>query len=389
MSRCAVNAECSFLALPTARYPAWLRGICPCLRPCQRGVTRVAEYARQWLDQQTQLRPKTRQWYDVAIRVHVAPSLGRLRLSTLTPDDVSRLIRLMGEAGYRPWTVRGVLVPLSRMLEHAQRRGLIASNAVKLLERGERPAVGQGEKRILDSNEIARLLDVTPERYRPIVTLCVFTGLRQGEALGLTWADVDLDGARLHVRKQLDRSRARVEPKTASAKRSVVLMPSLVRLLRERKEAAFAIGRAGPDAFVFASETGGPMHYRNVVRRGLDKAIETAGLDLDGKPKLHWHSLRDTAASLMITEGLPVTYVSRQLGHADPSITLRIYARLFDAAEHAQRASDRLEASFGSLLAGRSEGKTEERNAGEQRRMGVLQYAPEPAHVSQIGTGGN
>jgi integrase len=128
-------------------------------------------------------------------------------------------------------------------------------------------------------------------------------------------------------------------------------MPSLVRILREHKERAFAAGVARPEHFVFASLAGGPLHYRNVVRRGLDKAVETAGLAEGGKPKLRWHDLRHTAASLLISEGLNVAFVSRQLGHADPSITLKVYARLFDAAEHAQRASDALEASFGSILA--------------------------------------
>jgi hypothetical protein len=82
----------------------------------------------------------------------------------------------------------------------------------------------------------------------------------------------------LRVRKQLDRNGKRVAPKTAHALRDVELFPSLVKLLREHRERAFARGHAKPEDFVFASRTGGPMHYRNVARRGLDPAAEKAKL---------------------------------------------------------------------------------------------------------------
>ena len=130
----------------------------------------------------------------------------------------------------------------------------------------------------------------------------------------------------------------------------MLLIPSLARILREHKARAFAVGRAKPEDFVFASSTGTPLHYRNVVRRGLDKAVEAAGLGADGRAKLRWHELRHTFASLLIAQGLNVVYVSRQLGHASPDTTLREYSHLFDQAEHGQRASAALEASFGAML---------------------------------------
>lgn len=348
----------------------------------------MAVYAPSWLASQTQLRPSTRAWYESAIRLHILPRLGRLRVSDVTTDDVARLIGEMREAGYAAWTVRGVLVPLSRMLGTAVRRQMIPANPVKLLDRGERPAGDRRELRILDRDEIGKLLAATPELYRPIIVTSVFTGLRQSEALGLVWADVDLDGGCLHVRKQLGRDGRRVEPKTPQAVRSVGLMPALVRMLREQKAEAFAAGHAKPDDPVFASQVGGPLHYRNVVRRGLDRAMREAGLDVDGKPKLRWHDLRHTAASILIGEGLNVTYVSRQLGHADPSITLKVYARLFDAAEHGQRASDAMEAGFGKLVEG-ERGKTVERNGGDRRLTAGSAAGAKVARIGGSATGGD
>lgn len=228
----------------------------------------------------------------------------------------------------------------------------MSSNPVMRLEADERPAIEKRDMRILERGEIGKLLDAAPDIYRALIALSVFVGLRQGEALGLVWADVDLENGRLHVRKQLDRKGSRVEPKTKQAKRTIVLAPFLVRLLREHKARAFAAGHAKREDFVFASQTGGPLHYRNIVRRGLDKAVETGGLNRE--PKLRWHDLRHTAASLLIAVGLPVTYVARQLGHASPKITLETYADLFDAAAHADRAREALETSFGAMLEVRS-----------------------------------
>src|SRR5262249_32468434 len=75
-----------------------------------------AEYAQAWLDAQTHLRPRTREWYDIALRVHLIPRLGRLRLSEITEDDVLRVIAEMRAAGKAAWTIRGVLTPLGRIL---------------------------------------------------------------------------------------------------------------------------------------------------------------------------------------------------------------------------------------------------------------------------------
>lgn len=121
------------------------------------------------------------------------------------------------------------------------------------------------------------------------------------------------------------------------------MMPALGRLLREHK---LASPFSGAGDFVFASSAGTPLHWRNVSKRGLEKALATADLE-----HVRWHDLRHTFASLLIAQGANVVFVSRQLGYASADITLRVYAHLFDRAEHAQRASDALESQFGKMLA--------------------------------------
>nr|MBA3301396.1 site-specific integrase [Thermoleophilaceae bacterium] len=183
-----------------------------------------------------------------------------------------------------------------------------------------------------------------------MLATAVFTGLRLGELLGLTWADVDLDRNVLSVRKQLSRSGVRVAPKTDQAERDVVLMPALASLLREyRLRSPFSAA----SSLVFAADDGSGIEH-TAPRRALTRAMDRAGLVDDSRPKLRFHDLRHTFASLLISQGQNVVFVSRQLGHAKPDVTLGVYAHLFDGAEHAARASDALEARFGSLLGGKA-----------------------------------
>lgn len=146
------------------------------------------------------------------------------------------------------------------------------------------------------------------------------------------------------MRFQLGRDGQLAEPKTPQAIRDVSLPPFVVKLLAGHK---LASPFSQPSNFVFGSETGGPMHYRNLTRRGFEKGLRAAGLDGERKPR--WHDLRHTFASILISEGLPVTYVSRQMGHASATTTLS--AHLWSASEHAERASAALESSFGALIA--------------------------------------
>jgi integrase len=322
----------------------------------------LGEFADDWLaQQQSRLRPTTHTLYTSYLRHHVRPRLGARKLSSITVDDVAALIADM-EQGWRyrkhdgrlervqgkpfaAWTIRGVLVVLGRVLGRAARIGLINANPVGRLEKDERPKSERREFPALDKEMIATLIAKTPERYRALIAVSALTGIRQGEALGLRWQDVDTKVGVIRVRFQLDRTGHLVEPKTAAAKREIPIPPSLARTLTAHKQEAFARGHAKPSDFVFASETGSALNHRNITRRGLEKALEAGKL-----PKIRWHDLRHVAASALIVEGASVPYLSRILGHANPAITLAIYAHEFARAEHADRTRERMEQAFGTLL---------------------------------------
>jgi integrase len=144
------------------------------------------------------------------------------------------------------------------------------------------------------------------------------------------------------VTHQLARNGDRKPLKTAAARRDVVLMPELAGLLRRRRLASpFSLDQH----LVFCSERGRTIGHRNLSARGLEKAAGRAGVH-----GVTFHVLRHTFASLLIDQGNDVVFVSRQLGHANPSITLIVYAHLFDHERHAEHARQQLQADYGVLV---------------------------------------
>jgi len=196
----------------------------------------VGEYAQHW--QRTalgHLRERTAENYRMQLRLHILPRLGTRPLADLSEADVLNLIRDLQEAGYSAWTIRTILTPLSRMLNHAIRHGRSSNNPIARLDRRERPAVWDREQRILGREDIASLLGAAPPRYETMLATAIFTGVRQGELLALTWNDIDQEAGVVKVRASLDRRGRRLPPKTRNAIRDVVLMPALAAKLETHR----------------------------------------------------------------------------------------------------------------------------------------------------------
>lgn len=306
-------------------------------------VPLLVEYAATWLESIRGLvRPRTYEGYVYRLERHILPRLGQRRLDEISVDDVLTLIGELREGGYTAWSIRSILTPLSRLFSYAVRRDLIAVSPISKLDRGERPAVWKREQRVLNSEEIGRLLDAAAPRYRTLIASAILTGLRQSELLALRWRDVDFDEQIIRVRTALDRHGNDVPPKTQHAVRDVILIPALAETLQEHREQS---PYKEADDFVFASRVGTPLHWRNVSRRALKPALRAAGIE-----PLRWHDLRHTFASLLIGGGANVVFASRQLGHGSSDITLRVYSHLFDHAEQAQRTRDLLESALGAVV---------------------------------------
>ena len=159
----------------------------------------------------------------------------------------------------------------------------------------------------------------------------------------------------MRVRHQLTRgSRTSgsglAELKTRGARRDIVLLPELSELLRDHRGQAFRLGLARQTDYVFASSEGTALGFRNLAWRGLTRAADRAGLNVEGQPRLTLHDLRHTFGSHLVRHGADVVTVSRQMGHARPSITLDIYSHEFAAVQHRDSIALKLADAFGGIL---------------------------------------
>jgi integrase len=178
-------------------------------------VPLLAEYAATWLESIKGLvRPRTYGGYVYRLERHVLPKLGQRRLDEISIDDVLALIGDLRERGYSGWSIRSIFTPLSRVFSDAVRRDVIAASPLSKLDRTERPSVWKREQRVLNSEEIGRLLEAAPSRYRTLVATGILTGLRQSELLG-----APLAGCRLRGGDHPRTSRARPGGATMSRRR--------------------------------------------------------------------------------------------------------------------------------------------------------------------------
>jgi integrase len=225
-------------------------------------------------------------------------------------------------------TIRSAFNALTAILETAIRDEALARNVVTAVTR---PKAVRQEAAFLTPDEVRRLLEAaTATRHAPLFAFLVNTALRRREALALRWSDVDLDAGVLRVRGTLARVDGALivtEPKTAKSRRSVPLSATAERLLREvrtvqaaeRLKAGSAWQQTG---YVFTTQLGEPCDPRNVLR-ALKIVAKRAGLGNIGL-----HTLRHSAAAVMLVNGVPLKVVSEVLGHASIGITGDIYGHV-------------------------------------------------------------
>jgi integrase len=282
--------------------------------------------------------------YEQHARLHIIPSLGRLKLSRLSAPTVRDFEDRLRAEGRSAAMTRKILTSLGSMLSDAQERGLVSRNVVRDLGSRRKKGVDRRADRrqkghlkvgvdIPSREEIRAIVGALQGAWRPILLTAIFTGLRASELRGLRWADVDLKKGELHVRQRADRYNAIGAPKSESGERTVPLPPIAANALREWK---LVCPRTDGD-IVFVSTRGRIWSLFGIVSGGFRPAQVRAGVvSPDGKAKYGGlHSLRHFYASWCINRqadgglGLPLKLVQERLGHANITMTADVYGHLF------------------------------------------------------------
>ena len=303
------------------------------------------EVVAEWEEGGTShLRPNTLSLYKHYLDRKAVKRWSRRQVASLTVDDAAKLVGELRREGLAASTIRGILVAVSGgPLNLAARRGYIAANPIKALDRHERPTIDREPKRVLSADETERVLGKANARWKLMIGFALATGVRQGEQLGLRWGDLDLAAGVVHVRRQLDRDGTLSPLKTPAANRDIPLSDSLVKRLTEHR---LASGHSLDHNLVFCTASGKPMSHRNVLRQ-YDVLVERAKI---AAPKPTWHNLRDTFVARLIRSGADVYYVSKLAGHGNAGFTLSRYGGVLDGEEQADVAKAALEIAVGRLL---------------------------------------
>ena len=223
-------------------------------------------------------------------------------------------------------SVRNVVAPVRALFATAVEEGLIRHNPAGGLRLPGRVAGPEDRVKALSDDELAALLAAADEGApRLLLRFLADTGLRIGEAIALTWADVDIEARRLHVRRRLYRGRIDA-PKSRFGLRAVPLTTALAADLDLARRLSMYPDDEDP---VFATLAGTRHQPSNLLRRVLKPAAKRAGLlGAEGKPWPGFHTLRHTCANRLFRAGLDAKRVQVILGHHDPGFTLRTYVHL-------------------------------------------------------------
>ncbi len=303
----------------------------------------VRQFLTDWLETaKPSIRARTYTTYEGLIRLHAQPSIGKVVLSRLTPQHLQLLYSERLDKGLSPQSVRHLHAVLHRALEQAARWSLVHRNVADLVTP---PRVQRHEMRTLDAEEARRLLEAARgDRFEALYVLALTTGMRLGELLALRWKDVDLDAGSLGVRGTLLRTKEGMtisEPKTAGSRRHVSVGITAIEALRRHRVNQTAErllkGPAWKDNdLVFANEVGKPVEDTNLRRRSFEPLLTRAAV-----PRIRFHDLRHTAATLLLGQGIHPKIVSERLGHSRVSITLDLYSHVTPTMQ--QQAVDAME----------------------------------------------
>jgi integrase len=314
----------------------------------------LATFIEEWFEtNRDSWRPSTLRGYRGAIDGYLVKAFGPVRLEKLTPQRIQRwLLNEKAEHGARRRVSLSHAV-LRSALSSAQRMQLVSINAAALVRV---PVPAKRPNQVLTVEQAIAFQRVAmTHRLGALFTVALACGLRLGEATGLRWEDVDLETGEVRIRQQLQwvGKRLVLEPlKTAKSRRTLVLPEICLRALRahrtsqleERMKAGadwhdtglvFTIGRRGA-----GRRLGTALHPRNVLRT-LHALLEAADL-----PRVRFHDLRHSAASLLIAAGVELVEVSMLLGHSELRVTADLYSHL--QKQTAARAARRMDAVLSS-----------------------------------------
>ena len=280
------------------------------------------------------VRPSSHQTYKGYIDNHIKTHIGKIPLEKLTTMDLQKFYRKLltkgrverieskeQPKGLSGKTVRNINQVISSAMDLAVAQKIILTNPTNACEL---PKVEHQEMQTIPAEQLQAFLDEAKATgVYEMYYIELATGLRRGELLGLKWSDIDWKNGIIKVRRQVARVDGQIVEaplKTKNSYRAVSISPQAIEVLREQK-------RKTNDQYVFPSPNGGPISPDS-VNNMLKRVLERAGI-----PKVRFHDLRHTFATIALQNGVDIKTVSSMLGHFSAGFTLDTYAHVTTSAQ--------------------------------------------------------
>ena len=300
--------------------------------------TLFKDYIQSWLNDTHKYEVKISSFEvdETMVRVHLIPFFQSTPVAKIATYDIDQLYAQKLNDSLANSTVKKMHNLLSKALQKAVKWGLIKSNPAK---NASPPSIYKQRKQIWTVEEAKTFLEVCEQENELIpFLLAIFTGMRRGEILALRWKNVDLEKGVIHVEESLARTKANglftKTVKTSHSERDVYVSSSLKETLIEyrQQQEPTELG------LVIASKAGGYLEPRNLLRK-LQSLTKKANV-----PKIPFHNLRHTHATILMRMGENPKVVSERLGHARVGITLDIYSHTNE--EMQKKTADRFDDRF-------------------------------------------
>jgi len=334
----------------------------------------VKQAAALWIKRCNEkgLEPMTVKGYEEHVDLHIVPFIGAKKLVEITVPAVNAFADQLREAGRSAEMIKRVVRSLGGIFKEARRRGLASTAPTSGIEL-DLPDREDPRPIIPTKAELQAIIAGATGRWRPVMLVAIFCGLRASELRGLRWADVDFDAKQINVTQRADASHRIGKLKSKAAYRSIPCPPIVINALREWKLVCPKRNTGKKDAggepikvldLVFPNGLGKVESHSNLVERGLDPILIAAGLtetrqvldkarkpvlDAAGEPKVTvagrygMHSLRHACASLWIENGYNPKQIQKLMGHSSIKVTFDVYGHLFADAEADQKAAEALQ----------------------------------------------
>lgn len=289
------------------------------------------DFIDDWLEnRKSKISKNTYQTYKYLINAHVKPQLGKFRLDKLNSLAIDNFYTVLEKQGKSSATIKKIHSIIRASLEYALQYQLIKRNPASVVKP---PAVKHKDIVVWDETEVIKFLDFVKDEWDYIVYhLALYTGMRKGEILGLKWKDIDFINNKIRVMRSYSKT-GFSEGKTKNSRRVIDIDEDTIEyLIKRKKEVSKDKLKMGPDYndldLVICRPTGEPVDVRNVNRR-FDKLIERC----EGLPRIRFHDMRHTHATLLLKMGVPVKVVAERLGHGSIEMTLNTYAHLLPSMQ--------------------------------------------------------